>query len=136
MAVSFVIYEKATGRVECLYSCPDGHVEASFAALLGEDASSYGYVTNRSIDPAREYIEVESVARENVPREPFDLTVAGNVVSGVPEGTEVLFLSGRNRVTMDASGLLEIEVDYPETISLKLVHPHHLTTDIDVECEP
>lgn len=136
MATSFVVYEKATGRVECLYSCPEGHVEASFMAVINGNVARYSYVMNRAIDPHAEYINVDSLARENLPRQPFDLTITGNVVSGLPESTEILFLTDRTRGAMDDSGTLEIEVDYAQTIRLRLDHPHYLTQEIAVECAP
>jgi len=124
-----IIYRKGTGEIvwvmqgsenDCLYS------------LRRHGLAEHSYIEGAA-DPDRHYVDVAS--EELRERQPFDLMLSGNVVSGVPEGT-VVSMPGRATVIADASGVLELEVSHPETVSLRLLHPHYLAEEIEVVCEP
>lgn len=130
--VSALVFVRESGAIvrvqrgfltDCLEDSAANFDPALYDFLIGEDA-----------DPAKHYVDVD--AHAVTAKTAFAISIAGNVVSNVPAGTEVLFLSDRNRMTMDGSEQLELAVDYPETIHLRLSHPHFLDTEIAVECVP
>jgi len=128
--VRSIIYRKDTGEIvwvmqgsenDCLYSLRNSFGMAEHTYIEGV------------ADPDRHYVDVST--EELRERQPFDLTIAENVVSGIPEGTEIM-LPNRTWVVADASGTFEPEVDHRQTIALRLRHPHYLDEEIEVFCAP
>ncbi len=132
MKRSFIIYDKRTGAIGEQLTCKASLVNRQFMKAIGGDVVNFGRIDDVVADGRTQFVDVEM--KELRPREPFDLAISGNSVSGVPEGTEILFLFDRSRTVMDASGVLELDVDYPETVKLELRHPRFVRETIEVAC--
>lgn len=65
-------------------------------------------------------------------RRPFDVGISPNTVTGLPVGTRAV-VKGAEIVVDDGS--LELDVDYPETVRVLLIHPSNLDTWVEVPCE-
>ena len=132
MTRHFVIFDKRTGEIVHCWTCPALNVAASFLALAGGDAERFDYLLDAVADGAAEYVDTNSNAI--VGKTPFAPEISGNVISNLPEGTHVLFTRTRQRVTVDASEELDIEVEYAAPVEMRLKHPRHLTATITVDC--
>lgn len=123
------IYRKDSGEIVFTMR---GSERDCFDTLRGYGVSTHSYIECGS-DPDLHYVDV--AADELRDRQPFDLTIMGNVVSGIPEGTEIM-LPNRTWVVADATGSIELEVDHAQTAELRLRHPRFLATEITVDCTP
>lgn len=92
--------------------------EAAFRSLVGLNAS-----------PNSIYCDTSG---EVLSRQPFNLSVSTNVIEGLPAGTQVVMPT--SDVVVD-DGRLELEVAYPQTLRVTLVHPHYLEQTVEVPCE-
>lgn len=128
----FTIYDKRTGEIVSTWTCPPADAQRLYMKQIRGDLANFARLADAVGDGAQQFVDPATGAL--IDKEPFDLTIAGNTVSGVPEGTEILLSRDNTRLTMDASGVLEIEVDYPATVTLRLRHPRHATTQIEVPC--
>lgn len=125
-----IIYRKDTGEIvwvmqgsenDCLYSLRNSFGMAEHSYIEGV------------ADPDRHYVDVAT--EELRDRQAFDLLVIDNAVEQIPEGTEIM-LPDRSWIVADASGAIQLEVDHPETMTLRLRHPHYLAEEIEVFCAP
>lgn len=73
-------------------------------------------------------IEAESVEEKTA----FSVIVTPNTISDIPPGTTIHFKS--NSGVID-DGIAEFTVSLPETLTVILEHPHHVSAIIEVSCE-
>lgn len=113
----------ATGRLLCL-------------TVLGSDmtpptGTEYTVEDLETTDPNAIYYDI--AAEAVVEKQPFALTIARNLVTGIPAGTKAYYSAGV--VTVD-DGSLEFEADIEHTEHVMLIHPHYLNAEIAVEVGP
>lgn len=94
------------------------------------DESSIVLQLENSVDPNKVWYDTES--GRMLPRTPFPVVINPNQIASIPPGTEAIV--GDEKVVVD-SGTLELEVDYPETVRVVLLHVRHLDTTVEVPCE-
>jgi hypothetical protein len=78
-----------------------------------------------SADPFDYYFDGKLVKRKVM-----NLTVEGNMISGIPEDTEVLVDTFGNIVVK--GGTLELEANFDGPVYIELVHPHYKTKALTV----
>lgn len=89
--------------------------------LIGKHSAEYS-------NPEDCYLEDDIIK----PINSFSEIISPNTVSNLPPGTTVILAP--DSVLVD-DGTLELEVDYPTTITAKLTHPHYKDKVIEVSCE-
>jgi hypothetical protein len=67
-------------------------------------------------------------------KDAFPITVARNLISGVPAGTRALFMDGGDETIDD--GTVEFVADVEATEFVTLSHPHHIMQEVAVETGP
>lgn len=77
------------------------------------------------------YLDLETMTVEQ--RQPFDLTVSYNAISGLPAGTSLIVGDG---IHVIEDGTAEFDADTAETIYVNLSHPHYLDQYVAVPTGP
>lgn len=120
MKIYYVNYDKDTGEI----------ISAGSGAAMHLDSvknNQYGYLEVEG-DHRLHYVNLET--EELRDKIPFDLTVNGMTISGIPVGTSV-------RVEDDFyivdDGVLEVTSDIPETIRIILKHVNYLKEVLSIE---
>lgn len=124
-----IIFDKITGEI---VMAAKGSENDCLSSLRQLGLSRHSYIEGAA-DPAVQYVDVAT--EELRDKHTFAPSIAGNVVSNLPEGT-IIRMPDRTVVTVDATGAVELEVDHPETITLQLRHLHYLEAEIAVDCTP
>lgn len=129
MIMKVAIYRKDTGEIVAALK---GSERDCLSSLKTLGLREHSYIEAEA-DPDLHFVNV--VTDELQDRAPFPITIDGNTVRDVPLGT-IITLPDRSKLVMDASGELELSVRYPETVALRLHHPHYLdaTGEIEVVC--
>lgn len=62
-----------------------------------------------------------------------EITVSTNTVTGVPVGTQAFCY---NTMQVVDDGVITLEVDVMEVVTIKLLHPHYFPMQLEVSCVP
>lgn len=129
MIMKVAIYRKDTGEIVMALK---GSERDCLSSLKHLGLREHSYI-EANADANLHFVDVAT--DELRERMPFPVTVDGNTLRNVPVGT-IIMLPDRSRIVMDESGELELVVLHPETVALRLSHPHYLdeTGEMEVQC--
>jgi hypothetical protein len=109
----------ADGR--CLFVLND-YLETTDAAFVVH--------TEETVNPNQ--VWYDAVTQTIKPRLPLPNGVQPNEVIGLPAGTTAYV--GTEQMLVD-DGVLELEVEYPQTVKVVLTHVRYLDAEVEVPCE-
>lgn len=78
-------------------------------------------------------IYLDPVSHEVMDKQPFEVVVAINSLTGIPEGTTATLPEAQVRVD---DGELHFEADVVEVIGVHLDHPHYIAEFFEVQTGP
>lgn len=116
------IYSQETGQVLCVTSVREGDEDVACGA-------GRGWIEGR-VDSAAQRIDLATLTAVDLLTFEPDLSAA-NTLGNLPAGT-VAHFSGLKQTVDDGS--LEIEVTWPETVRVTLVHPLYLPKIEEIDC--
>lgn len=118
---TMVVFD-SVGRCKYVLTGDSGSVDVST-----EQAVVY---TENTVDP--NLVWYDYGAEKMLPRTPFPVTVSLNRIEGIPSGTTAYV--GSDSAVID-TGVLELEVEYPEIVQVLLMHVRHVDKVVEVPCE-
>ena len=114
-------YFKTTGEVVAVSQRPLDYRDASIIEVMVDD-----HLTANTV-----YLDLVTMTTKE--RMPFEVSVAYNLVEGVPEGTAITLQEGQVIAEDDR---IEFEADVTETRTIFLAHPHYLSQYLEIPTGP